>query len=141
MKHDLSRAFRQFPMDPGDYNSLGWSWKSAKYFDKALSMGMNISPYMCQSVTDAVKYIYQGRGFDLVNYLDNVTTAKIWDKAQEADDELCKVIEESGLQDKTVKHCVPNHCMVFLGVLFDTQSLTLSVTEDRVQEIMEILES
>ncbi len=31
--------------------------------------------------------------------------------------------------------------MVFLGVLFDTQSLTLSVMEDRVQEIMEILES
>ncbi len=67
--------------------------------------------------------------------------AEIWDKAQEADDELGKVIEESGLQEKTVKHCGPNHCMVFLGVLFDSKSLTLSVMEDSVQEIMEILES
>ncbi len=40
-----------------------------------------------------------------------------------------------------MKHCGPNHWMVFLGVLFDTQSMTLSVMEDRVQEIMEILES
>ncbi len=57
MKRDLSRAFMQFPVDPEEYNLLGWSWKSVKYFDKALSMGMNISPYLCQSVTDDVRYI------------------------------------------------------------------------------------
>ncbi len=98
MKRDLSRAFRQFPGDPGDYNLLGWLCKSVKYFDKAHSMGMNISPYLYQSVTDAVRYIYQDRGFNLVNYLDDLATAEIWDKAQEVDGELGKVIEESGLQ-------------------------------------------
>jgi hypothetical protein len=59
MKRDLSRAFRQLPLDPGSYNFLGWTWRLLKYFDKALIMGMNIIPYFCHWVTDAIKFIYE----------------------------------------------------------------------------------
>ncbi len=85
MKRDFSRAFRQLPVDPGDFNLLVWTWQGRKYFDKSLAMGMNISPFLCQSVTDAIRYIYQRMGFDLVNYLDDLATAEIWDKVDEAD--------------------------------------------------------
>ncbi|MBL0686694.1 MAG: hypothetical protein JJV94_02575 [Sulfurospirillum sp.] len=39
MKQDLSRAFRHLPVDPGDFNLLGWAWQGWKYFDKSLIMG------------------------------------------------------------------------------------------------------
>ncbi len=55
MKRDLSRTFRQLPVDPGDFNLLSWTWQGWKYFDKSLTMGMNISPFLCQSVTDAIR--------------------------------------------------------------------------------------
>ncbi len=55
------------------------------YFDKTLIMGMNISPYVCQWVTDAIKFIVVRSGFQLVNYLDDLATAKVWDLANETD--------------------------------------------------------
>ncbi len=74
---ELSRAFRQLPVVPGCYNLLGWTWQAIKYFDKALIMGMNISPYLCQWITDAIKFIVDRSGFKVVNYLNDLATAEV----------------------------------------------------------------
>ncbi len=103
----LSRAFRQLPVDSCDFNLLGWTWQGWKYFDKSLIMGMNISPFLCQAVTDAIRYIYQRMEFDLVNYLDDLSTAERWDKADEADKQMGQVLGSRGLEDKATKHCPP----------------------------------
>ncbi len=91
MKRYFSRAFRQLPVDPSDFNLLGWTWQGWKYYDKSLTMGMNICPFLCQSVTDAIRYIYQIMGFDLVNYLDDLATAEKWDMVDEADKQMGQV--------------------------------------------------
>ncbi len=67
-------------------------------------MGMNISSFLCQSVSDAIRYIYQKMGFDLVNYLDDLATAQSWHKADEADQQMGQVIGSSGLEEKETKH-------------------------------------
>ncbi len=55
-RRDLSRAFHQFPIDPGDYNLLGFTWKGVMYFDTTLPMGLRSSPFLCQRVTNAFRY-------------------------------------------------------------------------------------
>jgi hypothetical protein len=40
---DLKRAYRQFPIDPGDYRFLGYSWRNQLYFDKERPMRSAIS--------------------------------------------------------------------------------------------------
>ncbi len=47
-KRDLSRAFRQFPLDHGDYNLLGFTWKGQIYFNTTLPMSLRTSPFLCQ---------------------------------------------------------------------------------------------
>ena len=39
-KIDLSRYFRQLPLDPGDYSLIGYIIGGRLYFNKVLLMGM-----------------------------------------------------------------------------------------------------
>ncbi len=77
---------------------------------------MNISPFLCQSVTDALRLIYQKRGYDLVNFLDDLAVTEIWNKAYQADKQLGELITDSGLKKKEVKHIPPTVRMIFIGV-------------------------
>ncbi len=80
-------------------------------------------------------------GWFVVNYLDDFRGVEVWDKAQEAFEDLRKVIKASGLEESEVKACGPGTSMIFLGVLFDTIKLTLSVTDERLLELRELLKT
>lgn len=43
-KVDLSRYFRQIPLDPADYSLIGYVINGQIYFDKVLPMGMRSVP-------------------------------------------------------------------------------------------------
>ena len=38
-KADLKKAYRQFPIDPGDIHLLGYCWDNGIYIDMAFVMG------------------------------------------------------------------------------------------------------
>ncbi len=99
--------------------------------DRVLPMGLCSAALICQCVTNAVSFIYNNWGWFAVNYLHEFGGAEVWDKAQEAFDDLKKAIKASGLEESEVKACGPSTSMIFLGVLCDTIKLTLSVTELR----------
>ncbi len=56
-KRDLSGAFQQFTVDPGQIHLLGWTWARLMYFDLALMMACSSSYFFCQKFTDALKHI------------------------------------------------------------------------------------
>ena len=85
-KHDVSQCFRQFGLDPADYRLFGYIWEGLWYFDKVLAMGHQIAPYICQRVTDAVRFIHCKIGLFLLNYVDNFLGAESRDLAQLAYD-------------------------------------------------------
>ena len=70
-KRDLSRAYRQLPVDPADYPFLGYSWRNDFYFDIVLPFGLRSAAMMCQRTTNAINFIFHNMGFDTVNYLDD----------------------------------------------------------------------
>ena len=45
-KIDLSKYFRQIPLDPGDYSLIGYIINGEIYFDKVLPMSMRSAPYI-----------------------------------------------------------------------------------------------
>ena len=50
-KRDLKRAYRQFPVDPGDYHLLGYSWQNQMFFDTVWPMGLRSAVKACQRIT------------------------------------------------------------------------------------------
>ena len=79
-KIDLSRYFRQIPLDPGDYSLIGYVINGQLYFDKVLPMGMRSAPYIAQRITNAIAYFHTQLQFFLLNYVDDFVGTEIKDK-------------------------------------------------------------
>ncbi len=138
-KRDLSRAYRQIPVDPGDWKFVGYSWKSHIFIDKVLPMGLRSACQACQRVTNLISHIFKKRGHSVVNYLDDFAGAAEPSVAGAAFQELGNVLSQVGLVEAQAKAAAPATKMVFLGIELDTVAQTLEVTPDRMAEIREIL--
>lgn len=140
-KRDLKGAYRNFPVDPGDLHLLGYKWEGKYYVDRVLTMGLRSAAFLCQRITNAVAYICEQEGVDVINFQDDFGGAEIWEKAEEAFRKLGEIIGNCGIAEAILKACEPAYRMIFLGILLDTLKMTLEVTEDRQVEILQEVET
>ena len=91
-KKDLSAAFRQFGIDPGDYKCTGLIWNGKVFIDTRLAMGLRCSAFCCQSVTELVAKVAGKKGHVLV-YLDDFGGADLAGKAHDTFKHLGWLIE------------------------------------------------
>ena len=139
-KRDLKRAYRQIPVDPSDVPLLGYCFEECFYFDKFLSMGLRSAAHICQRVTNAIRYMCLMMKIAVLNYLDDFAGADSPMAAQRSFTELGRLLESCGIEESKQKACPPSTRMTFIGVLFDSEALTLSVTPERLQEILSLLD-
>ena len=66
-KTDLKRAYRQIFVDPGDMHLLAFKWKDKIYVDRTLPFGLRSAAYICQRVTNMIRFLLKERGIDIVN--------------------------------------------------------------------------
>ena len=135
-KIDLFRYFRQLPLDPGDYSMVGYIIDGELYFDKVLPMGMRSAPYIAQRVTNAIRYIHERLHFFLLNYVDDFLGAEHKNKVQQAFQHLTQLLEQLKIDTAPEKIIPPTTRIEFLGVTFDSISMTIEVTKERVQEML-----
>ena len=70
-KVDISRTFRQVPIDPGDYNVLGL-YCDSYVIDKSLPFVFKEWSAISQHLSEAIKYIMMKKRFHKPNYVDNI---------------------------------------------------------------------
>ena len=134
-KIDLSRYFRQLPLDPGDYSLIGYIIDGQLYYDKVLPMGMRTAPYIAQRVTNAIRYIHEQYKYFLLNYVDDFLGAEDKGKAWEAFHHLTKLLEQLRVETAPGKIVPPTTRIEFLGVTLDSQKMTMEIPEDKINEI------
>ncbi|CAG2206304.1 unnamed protein product [Mytilus edulis] len=104
-------------------------------------MGLRSAAYICQRVTNAVSFILDAHyDLQIVNYLDDLAGCDVQEKAFDAYAILGEVLDNCGLEESIEKAAPPSTSMVFLGILFDTVSCTLSI-KDRLEEILYLVKS
>jgi len=140
-KTDLSRAYRQLPVDPKDYKYLCYRWRGAFYVDTRLVFGLRSSAYVCQTTTSAVTFIQKEKGYDVCNYLDDFGGAEVPEVADTAFADLQSTLASLGLDESEQKAVPPTTCMTFLGIEFDTVSMTRRVPQFRLEEIRLLINS
>lgn len=140
-KKDLKRAYRWVNVDFGDVHLLGYKIEDKFYFDLVLPNGIRSGAYIMQRVSTALRYILQKEGYDLENFLDDLASCELDDKAFTAYDCLGNIIAKVGLKEAEEKACPPKVEMVFLGTGLNTETMTLFITPDRVQELLLLLRS
>lgn len=138
-KRDLSRAYRQLLIDPHDYNLLGFQWDHSIYFDRSLPFGLRSAAMACQRTTSAVKYIFHKQGRSVENYLDDFGGVDSPEKAQASFQALGNLLSQLGLVEANSKVLPPSTKMVFVGVLCNSDNMTISVTPERLTRVNEEL--
>lgn len=70
-KKDLSRAYRQISVDPGDYPLLGFQVDGIFYFHSVFPFGLRSATLACQRTTQSVVYILNTMGILVDVYIDD----------------------------------------------------------------------
>ena len=136
LKRDLSRAYWQLRIDPMDYNKLGFMWQDSYYFDISLPFGLRSAAQACQRTTDALAYILDVKGVEVVNYVDDIAAvSNSREDALRAGKVVDDTVESSGLSLAHQKSVEATQTMTFLGISFNSIQMTMEVTEDRLADI------
>ena len=102
-------------------------------------MGSRSAAYCCQRVTNAISFIMFKIGIFVLNYLDDLASAETIDNASFAFSTLGSILEKCGREEAKNKSCPPNTIMTFIGVLFNTEKMTIEITHERLIEIQLLL--
>ena len=140
-KIDLSRYFRQLPLDPGDYSLIGYIINGKFYFDKVLPMGMRSAPYITQRVTNAIAYIHRQMTYFILNYVDDFVGAETRDSAGEAYRFLTNLLRDLRIDTSPEKMVPPTTRLEFLGITFNTNTMTMEISQDKMHTIKLELDS
>ena len=148
-KRDLHRFYLQIPMDPVEYQHVGCVWRGLIFIFVGLMFGLRHSGLQGQRITDALSWIHRQSGLDTlteslyncINYCDDLGGAEtLKERADQSFTRLGTLLSELGLAESVDKARAPSTEMVYLGVQFDTVTMTMSVPPEKLAEVKEEIE-
>lgn len=137
-KADLARSYRQLRSDPVDAPLLGIKHLGKVYLDRCPPFGCRSSSAACQRVANALVYIMAGNDHHCLAYLDDfsgchasVTTA------QAGFDAFVRLTDHLGLKLSHQKCTPPSTVVEWLGYKIDTNFMTISIPQQKMNEVIE----
>jgi hypothetical protein len=98
-------------------------------------MGLKSSAFICQRITNAISYFARKNGFPIINYSDDFAAGDSRSGADNGFRHLAQLFHSLGMRESADKVVPPSQKMAFLGVWFDTNSMTVAVTPERLAEL------
>lgn len=147
-KVDLKSAYRSVCIHPDDYRVTGLKWtfsgdKQPTYlFDSRLCFGSAVAPSVFHRITQSVRRIMARKGMKaVVCYLDDFfIAAKTKAECQSMLMYLIHLLRELGFNISWRKVVGPTQCLTFLGVEINTNTCTLSLGGDKLQQLKDQLQ-
>lgn len=145
-KRDLSRYYLQLPVDPAEYPLLCFIWRRNLFFFVALMFGLRHAGLQGQKVTTAITWVHRRLGletdepalYNSLNYSDDIGGCEITlQRATEAFEKLGQLFAELGLKESSSKAHQPSTNMPYLGIMFDTVNMRMSIPPEKVAEVRE----
>ena len=140
-KVDLSQYFRQLPLDPGDYSLIGYIIEGKIYFDKVLPMGMRSAPYIAQRMSNAIAYIHRKLEYFILNYVDDFVSAEEKEIIWTAYEVFTKLLQDLRVDISKEKLVSPTTRLEFLGITFDSRTMTIEISPQKMEEINKELQT
>ena len=145
-KRDLSRYFLQLPLDPVDYRRVGFIWRQNFFFFASYMFGLRHSGWAGQAITSAVTWIHRGLGiahdgvpFRTLNYSDDLAGAEPGERAEAAFKAMGDLLVRLGLEEAASKASGPKTKMEYLGVEFNSVTLTKSIPPAKMAQLKDTL--
>ena len=139
-KSDLERAYRQLRVDPLDYPLLAIKHKGGTYVDICPSFGCRSSSAAQQRVSNAVVYMMSLRRHVTLAYVDDFCGVAATEReANQSFAEFHTLTGNLGLKLAKEKTLPPSTSMEWLGYHFDSNSMNITIPEQKMQEVMDEL--
>ena len=139
-KTDLARGYRQLRVDPHDWPLLGFRYRGSYFMDICPPFGLRSSAMCMQRTAEAIVYIHGLRGFYSKAYLDDFGGAeRDQPRAHRALTTLQDIMASLGVVEAKHKVHEPAQIMIWLGILYDTCRMTMSIPAPKMEEVLGIL--
>ena len=116
-KIDISRAFRQIKVDPGDIDLLGFKVDNHYFLDLSVAFGYRNWSQIFKRCTDAIRYIMSQHGFhNLHNYIDDLIYTGLPSEIHASYDFLKHLLSQLGLDISMKKLVAPSTSVTCLGI-------------------------
>ncbi|KAF0296945.1 hypothetical protein FJT64_005616 [Amphibalanus amphitrite] len=139
-KADLKHAFRLIPVMPEQWWHLGFRWKDQFYFDMRLPFGLRSACAIFNDLARVLRDAAASHSYNpnVNNYLDDFfffssASSPLCDTAYQTFMSLC---ETCGVPTAPDKCQAPSTRMELLGCVLDTVSLTISLPDRKVRDII-----
>ena len=125
-KIDIESAFRLLPIDPADRHLLSMKWDQHIFIDTCLPFGLRSAPKLFNVLADLLSWILEQHHVSpILHYLDDFLTMGPQHSPTCANNltvikEICALL---GIPLALEKIEGPSHCLTFLGITLDTQSM------------------
>ena len=138
---DLQRAFRQWRVDPLDWPIMGVAWKSSTYIDIAVAFGLRHGAAIAQRISQSVCDILAAESHTVLPYIDDYCGASPSHVHAEAGFARAQqLFTELGLEKNSDKTVPPTKTLTWIGVLFDSTNMTMSIPPTVLAETRELVE-
>jgi hypothetical protein len=141
-KLDLSNCYFSFHLHPSVVEHFAFAFDRKYYAFTRMPFGLASAPYICTELLGVVAFTLRQHDIVLVRYLDDFLL--ISDSEQRSNRDLIvaqHVFRHYGLVVNPSKTEGPSQRLSFLGVLIDSVHQTLSVTAERMTELLQLLSS
>ena len=137
-KIDISQAFRQLKVDPGDIDLLCLKWDYC-FIDKSVSFGYRHGSIFFEKVTNSIRFIMKNHGFpNLYNYVDDLTYCGTSSTIFPAYEKLSALLAQLRFHISAKKLVLPSIFVICLGILIDTETRTMSVPPEKLENILQL---
>jgi hypothetical protein len=142
-KLDIKHAFRIIPVHPSQWHLLCYAFDGHWYVDMVLPFGLRSSPAIFCQFADLVRWIL-ANCYNIpmvINYSDDFFQVSGLELSQ-ANAELNTILtafHDLGIPVAPDKVFGPCHRLPYLGIVIDSLSMTMEVTEERYHECMTTL--
>ena len=135
-KVDISQAFRQLKVDPGDLDLLGLRHHSY-FIDQSVPFGYRHGSVFFEKVTDSIRYIMRQQGYPhLYNYVDDLICCRLPSNIHQSFETLLQLLTHLGLTINPKKLVAPSTSLICLGILINTETRTMAVPPDKLDSII-----
>ena len=137
-KSPIRIRIRHIKVDPLDYDLLGLSWHHI-YVDTCVPFGTKHGSKILQCCSDAVRHIMRQNGHKIVGYIDDYVGFGVPSDAKASFDFLYELLGRLGLTISSKKLVPPSTKVTCLGIENDTVAGSVSIPEEKLQKISEMV--
>lgn len=148
-KADILEAYRQIPINPADFELLGFTSKDMEgnieyYFDTRLAQGLSISCQIFEKFSTSLQWIMENKyGANMSHLIDDFFFISSQDSTN-CYDSLTQFFSLCGYVGVPIKHektVMPTTCITIYGIEIDSNLMLSRLPDDKVFKIRFLLES